>query len=153
MAMIIEKKVNQTGMLTADITEALMQRIQAIPAFTGLGIKEVQFKPGFCSAVFPRNKNLDGIFESFHGGLLTTAADTAACFAIMTQTGADSWLTTTDLNVRFLRACLTDVRAEATVIKLGKQLCPVAVNLYDEENQLVAVAQVTYMRLNGRPVR
>jgi uncharacterized protein (TIGR00369 family) len=140
-------------MLTVDNYQPLIERLQTIPAFTGLGIKDLQFNPGYCSAVFPRNKALDGIFESYHGGLLTTAADTVACFAIMTQTGADSWLTTTDLNVRFLRACLTDVRAEATVIKLGKQLCPVSVNLYDDNNQLVAVAQVTYMRLSGRPAR
>jgi uncharacterized protein (TIGR00369 family) len=131
----------------------LLDRIQTIPAYTGLGVQAIQFAPGFCSAVFPRNPSLDGIFESYHGGLLTTAADTVACFAIMTQTGADSWLTTTDLNVRFLRACLSNVRADATVIKLGKQLCPVSVNLYDNNNTLVAVAQVTYMRLPGRPTR
>jgi uncharacterized protein (TIGR00369 family) len=130
---------------------ALLQRIQAIPVFNGLGVTIVSFAPGECVAVIPRHEHLDGIFDSYHGGMLTTAADTIACFAVMTQTGADSWLTTTDLNVRFLRACLTDVTVKARVIKVGKLLCPVAVDLLDADGQLVAVAQVTFMRLNGQP--
>jgi uncharacterized protein (TIGR00369 family) len=139
--------------LAPNEAQALLTRLQTIPAFNGLGIQQVVFKPGFCQAVVPRQPQLDGIFESYHGGMLATAADTIACFAIMTQTGPDSWLTTTDLNIRFLNACLTSVRVEAQVIKLGRQLCPVAVNLFDDNNTLVAVAQVTYMRLNGAPKR
>jgi uncharacterized protein (TIGR00369 family) len=133
--------------------QPLLERLCTIPAFAGLGIREIEFAPGRCCATVPRQKQLDGIFESYHGGMLATAADTIACFAIMTQTGADSWLTTTDLNIRFLRACLSDVRVEADVIKLGRQLCPVGVNLLDSDNKLVAIAQVTYMRLSKRPER
>ncbi|MCH9025378.1 MAG: PaaI family thioesterase, partial [candidate division Zixibacteria bacterium] len=37
-----------------------------------------------------------------------TLADSAACFAIMTQTGPDQPLTTTDMNIRFLAPCLPE---------------------------------------------
>jgi uncharacterized protein (TIGR00369 family) len=103
---------------------------------------------GECLLRMKHDPTTDGIFEAFHGGLLTTAADTVACFAIMTHFGPDLILTTTDLNVRFLSACLSDVFAYAQVIKLGKTLCVVAVDLYDESHKLVAVAQVTYMLLD-----
>jgi uncharacterized protein (TIGR00369 family) len=82
-----------------------------------------------------------------------TIADSAACFAILTLTGADQMLTTTDMNIRFLAPCLTDVRARARVIKRGRTLCPVAVDLFDANGTLVAIAQVNYMLLNGMPSR
>lgn len=56
------------------------------------------------------------------------------------------------MNIRFLAPCLTDVTARAQVIKFGRTLCPVAVELFDEGGTLVAVAQVTYMLL-GRKTR
>lgn len=82
-----------------------------------------------------------------------TLADSAACFAIMTRTGPDEILTTTDMNIRFLAPCLTDATAVARVIKLGKTLCPVSVDVLDVAGTLVAVAQVTYMRLPRIPPR
>jgi len=40
------------------------------------------------------------------------------------------------------------VTAKARVIKFGRTLCPVAVDLFDAKGQQVAVAQVNYMLLN-----
>jgi uncharacterized protein (TIGR00369 family) len=88
------------------------------------------------------------VFESFHGGLLMTIADSTACFAILTRTGPDTKLTTTDMNIRFLAPCLTAVTAKAKVVKFGRTLCPVAVDLYDQQEQHVATAQVTYILLS-----
>lgn len=108
---------------------------------------------GFCRITVPYEKKYDGIFHSFHGGLLMTVADSAACFAIMTRIGTDVVLTTTDMNIRFLGPCLSDVTAEAKVIKFGRTLCPVAIDLFDAKSQKVAVAQVTYIRLDKMPSR
>ncbi len=126
---------------------ALLARIQRIPIVATLGLEIVRFSDGTCVSRTPRSLKYDGVFESFHGGLLMTIADSTACFAILTRTGPDTRLTTTDMNIRFLAACLTDVTAEAKVIKFGRTLCPVAVDLFDETGQQVAVAQVTYMLL------
>ena len=80
-----------------------------------------------------------------------TVADSTACFAIFTKTGPDIRLTTTDMNIRFLAPCLTDVTAKARVIKFGRTLCPVAVDLFDSEKKHVAVAQVNYILLDQLP--
>ena len=101
----------------------------------------------------PHDRRYDGIFDSLHGGILMTLADSIACFAIMTLTGPDEVLTTTDMNIRFLAPCLSDVTVVADVIKLGKTLCPVAVDLFDAKGTKVAVAQVNYMRLSKMPKR
>jgi uncharacterized protein (TIGR00369 family) len=134
--------------MNPDQESALLTRINRIPIVTTLGLEIVRFGDGFCEMRMPRSLKYDGVFDSFHGGLLMTIADSTACFAILTRAGADTRLTTTDMNIRFLAPCLTDATAKARVIKFGRTLCPVAVDLFDADGQPVAVAQVTYMLLN-----
>jgi acyl-coenzyme A thioesterase PaaI-like protein len=55
----------------------------------------------------------------------------------------------TDMNIRFLAPCLTDVTARARLIKFGRTLCPVAVDLFDEDGRQVAVAQVNYILIDS----
>ena len=133
--------------------EALLKRVRRIPIFETLDMRIEEFSEGHCKAVVPHDLRYDGVFESFHGGLLMTVADSIACFAIMTQTGPDEPLTTTDMNIRFLAPCFTDVTVVARVIKYGRTLCPVAIDLFDANGTQVAVAQVTYMRLGKMPDR
>ena len=134
-------------MLEDGLKQRIIERAREIPIFDQIGLQILELTTGRCVAQAAHNAAFDGIFESFHGGMLMTVADTIACFAIMTQTGPDIRVATTDMNIRFLAPCLTDVRAEARVIKLGKTLCPVQVDLYDLNNRHVAVAQVNYILL------
>jgi uncharacterized protein (TIGR00369 family) len=140
-------------MLEQGRIDEILERIRPIPIVQTLRMRFDEFDTGFCKLSVPHERGYDGIYESFHGGLLMTAADSAACFAIMTHTGPDEVLTTTDMNIRFLAPCLSDVTAEARVVKLGRTLCPVAVDLFDADGKQVAVAQVTYMRLDRMPRR
>lgn len=130
--------------------EVINERIKQIPIFKTLDFHIDAYDEGFCRATVPYDKKYTGIYGSFHGGLLTTVADSIAALAILTQTGIDQPLTTTDLTVRFLAPCLTDVTCEARVIKLGRTLCPVDVQLFDTNGVRVAVAQVTYLRLDKK---
>ena len=59
---------------------------------------------------------------------------------------ADAVVTTTEMNIRFLAACRTDITADARVIQFGSTLCPVAVSLFDLNGTELAIAQVTYIR-------
>lgn len=134
--------------LSADFEAALLKRVYAIPIMETLQIKVLSIAEGFCETRLPRKLDYDGVFESFHGGLLMTLADTTACYAILTQAGVDTQLTTTDMNIRFLAPCRTDAVARARVIKLGRTLCPVAVDIFDTNENQVAVAQVSYFLIN-----
>ncbi len=136
-------------MLSSDLKEAILRRITQIPIVDTLQIRIISLSDGYCEAMAPRKSGYDGVFESFHGGLLMTLADSTACFAIFTKTGPDVRLTTTDMSIRFLAPCLSDAFARAEVIKVGRTLCPVTVNLFDSHNKQVALAQVTYMLLNS----
>ena len=133
--------------------ESIRARMTEIPAFETLGVRIISFGEGTCKAIVPKDDRYDGIFKSYHGGMLMTAADTIACLAIMTLIGGDCHVATTDMSIRCLAPCLSDVTVEARVIKLGKSLCPVHVDLFDDAGTLVAVAQVSYMRLKSAPKR
>lgn len=51
------------------------------------------------------------------------------------------------MNIRFLAPCLTDLIVRAKVIKFGRTLSPMAIDLNDENEKHVAVAQVNYFVL------
>jgi len=129
---------------------AILDRVQKIPIFHTLRMRVDELGEGFCRATVPYDRKFDGVFDSFHGGLLMTVADSVACFAVMTMTGPDEPMTTTDMNIRFLAPCRSDLTAEARVIKLGRTLCPLAIDLFDAAGVRVAVAQVNYIRLGPR---
>ena len=140
-------------MWTSEREAALRKRVLEIPISRTLGFVFEEFGEGFCRMRVPFDRGYEGVFQSLHGGILMTAADSAACFAILTRVDPDTVLTTTDMNIRFLAPCLTAATIEARVIKLGKTLCPVAVDLFDDSRKLVAVAQVAYIRLDRMPRR
>ena len=140
-------------MITPEKQSAILARIQKIPIFSTLRMGDVVLDAGVAEMTVPRQVIYDGVFESFHGGILMTVADSVACFAVLTQTPDEQVMTTTDMNIRFLAPCLSDVRAKARVIKFGRVMCPVAVELFDAAGKLVAVAQVNYMLLDKLPKR
>jgi uncharacterized protein (TIGR00369 family) len=146
------ERKNESMEIASEKKKEILDRIKKIPIVDTLKIKIISLTDGYCETQVPRKLSYDGVFKSFHGGLLMTIADSTACFAIFTKTGPSVTLTTTDMNIRFLAPCLTDVTAKAKVIKIGKTLCPVSIDLFDEANRQVAVAQVNYMLLKNSPM-
>jgi uncharacterized protein (TIGR00369 family) len=135
--------------LSPEFKNDILTEINKIPIVETLEMQIASLTEGHCEVKVQRKPSYDGVAKSFHGGLLTTIADSAACFAIFTKTGPFIKLTTTDMNIRFLAPCLTDVTVKANVIKFGRTLCPVAIDLYDANEKHVAVAQVNYFLINS----
>ena len=129
------------------IEAAIRERMGSIPIFSSLGFSDVRLGIGAFAATVARQHEFDGIFDSFHGGMLMTAADSAAAIVALTVWGGDARITTTDMNIRFLAPARSDVYLLAEAIKRGRTLLPVAANMWRDDGTLVAVAQVTYMRL------
>jgi len=133
--------------LSPEIEMSIRKRMDTIPIFRTLGFSEVHLGRGSFESIVPRKSEYDGIFECFHGGLLMTIADSAAAIAVLTVCGSESRIATTDMNIRFLAPTHTEVKVCARVIKAGKTLIPVSANLWDAKANLVAIAQVTYLKL------
>ncbi len=138
--------------LSPELKSDILTEINKIPIVDTLKIQITSLADGYCETKVQRKLNYDGVFKSFHGGLLMTIADSTACFAIFTKTGPFVKLTTTDMNIRFLSPCLSDVTVKAKVIKLGRTMCPVSVDLYDTSKKHVAVAQVNYILIDSLPI-
>jgi uncharacterized protein (TIGR00369 family) len=133
--------------LAPELDALVRERMQRIPIFKFLGLSHVRLGVGALECTVARNKEHDGIFDSFHGGLLMTAADSVAAICALTIWGAESRITTTDMSIRFLAPARSDVKLFAQAIKAGRTLIPVTANFWRDDGALVAVAQVTYMRL------
>ena len=138
-------------MILPDIKQGLHQCLATVPILKTLGFRLLECDVGFVRVVVPRSDRHNGLQPTFHGGIMTTVADCTAWLAITTKLGADAHLTTSDIHVRFLAPCFSDVTAEARVIKFGRTLCPVEVQLFDSSGTQVATAQVTYFRLKTAP--
>jgi uncharacterized protein (TIGR00369 family) len=138
--------------LSPEYKNDVLEVINKIPIVDTLEMKIISLTEGRCETRVQRKPGYDGVAKSFHGGLMMTVADSAACFAIFTKTGPHIKLTTTDMNIRFLAPCYTDLTVKARVIKLGRTMCPVSVDLYDATGKHVAVAQVNYMLIGNLPI-
>ncbi len=138
------------------LTEAeiarLWQRARDVPISTTLGFEFVSVARGVCTLAWTRDRRYDGIFRSMHGGLMMTLADSAAAFALLTVIDADSRVTTTEMNIRFMAPVRGRVVAQARVLKAGRSLCPIVVDLVDGAGTMVAHAGMTYMRLGREPL-
>ena len=125
----------------------ILDRIRAIPITNGLKFSIDGMERGACALSMDRDRAFDGIFETIHGGLLMTLADSAAAFAILTIAGADAKMATTEMSIRFLAPARDRAIARAKVLKCGKRMAFCEARIEDATEALLAHATVTYMIL------
>jgi len=129
----------------------ITERALAIPLARTFGIRVARLERGECDLELADRRDLDGIFESLHGGILATLADSAIAFAMLTLTGPDARLTTLEFNIRFLAPCRETVVARSRVVRAGNTVLTGHVDLVGRESgTLFAVCGLTYMRLRTR---
>ncbi|WP_435195151.1 PaaI family thioesterase [Natronomonas sp. EA1] len=89
-----------------------------------------------------------------HGGITATVIDTASGFALRTTFDEPdgAMLTTTDLNVRYVRPAKQAVRVEAEVVRAGKTMGVTESTVtteYEGEEKVVATGGTTYRLFRG----
>lgn len=136
-------------MIDARRMQAILEKSRSAPCVGALGLDLLEFDEGYCKLLARHDPRFDGVLPGFHGGMLANVADCVAWFAIVTQTGPDEVLLTTDLALRYLNPCMTDAIAVGHVIKLGRTLCPVQIEITDTNGQPVATGQVCYIRVSN----
>jgi uncharacterized protein (TIGR00369 family) len=86
---------------------------------------------------------------TMHGGVTAAVIDTASGFALRSTLAdpSDANLTTTDLNVRYVRPVRSDLRVEADVVRSGRTMgvteCEATVE-HNGERKVVATGGTTY---------
>ena len=113
-----------------------------------LGIEFDEATRGAVKMHMDAREDLRQVSDVLHGGSIASLVDTAAAFAVITMLEPDQRATTSDLTIHYLRPVGSgSVAAEARVLRSGRRLSVVTVNVFDKAQALVATAVTTYIRL------
>ena len=111
-----------------------------------LGLRVEEVRPDFCRMRLPFRPAVRTAGETVHGGALATLIDSAGVVAAWSNvTDAPSRGATANLSVSFMAAAQAiDVFAEARVIRRGRSLVFVDIDVTDARGQPVAKGLLTY---------
>lgn len=83
-----------------------------------------------------------------HGGAIASLIDTASAFAVLTQIDVNERVTTTDLTIHYLRPITSGrMTASARIVRAGRRLFVLSVEVTNDTNALVATAVTTYIKV------
>ena len=120
------------------------------PATKTLGIKILELSEGRSLVemmVDPKHHNMSA---TMHGGIMADIADAAMGIAIATTISPEEDFTTMEMNVSFYRPHIKGaLRAEGTVAKRGKRVAFAEAVLTNEDKQIVAKANGTWLFLTA----
>lgn len=121
-----------------------------MPANKIFGLRVLEINPGYAHIHVPFKQDFIGDFMQgrWHGGILASIADTAGGVAGATclQSPQDR-LNTIDMRIDYLHAAAVsqDIDAKAQVIKNGKTIIKVDIQLFqNQDREPVAVARCVY---------
>jgi uncharacterized protein (TIGR00369 family) len=112
-----------------------------------IGVELVERGEGYARCRLPVAEGVrGGVAGSVHGGVLSSMVDIVTLAAISSVVRPDEQMAgTADLNISFLRPALgSAVIAEGRVLKKGRTLAVVDVDITDGEGRLVAKGRVSY---------
>ena len=112
-----------------------------------LGVELEERSPGYARVRLPMSERVrGGVAGSVHGGVLSALADITTLAAMQGMfTGGERAAGTAELSVSYLRPALgAYVDAEARVLKKGRTLAVIDVDMKDPDGRLVAKARVSY---------
>jgi uncharacterized protein (TIGR00369 family) len=142
-------------MTKTDLTEAELARVQELfgrvryAKFLGIELSEVS--RGLVTMHLEAREELRQVNDVLHGGSIASLIDTAAAFAVITVLDAGQSATTSDLTIHFLRPVDSGrITATARVLRSGRRLVVVTVDVLDHSRSLISTAVTTYLRLSLR---
>jgi uncharacterized protein (TIGR00369 family) len=139
-------------MSQAQLTDEALLRLHdsfaQVPFAHLLGLELGDLEPGAATIHLALRDDLKRNRGLLHGGVTASLIDTAAAFAAMTLLEPGQATTTVDLTIHYLRP-LTEGRAmaRARVLRAGRRVLVISVDVFAESEVLVATALTTYLRL------
>lgn len=132
-----------------DYEQLTLTRSEKHPFLKFLGMKIDWIREGEAQCSLPVRDAFHNPIGSVHGGVLYALADTACGCAAVSYDGHD--MTTVEGSLHFLRAAINveTLFARAKVIKKGKRLVTVRVEVLDENERLLDDGTFTFFDLNA----
>jgi uncharacterized protein (TIGR00369 family) len=134
--------------LTPDEEKRIREAFERVPFAHLLRIELGQMKRGAATLHLEVRDELRQNNGVVHGGVIASIVDTAAAFAILTFLEPGQTTTTVDLTIHYLRP-LTSGRLtiEARVLRAGRRILTIIVDVLDENKALAATALTSFIRL------
>ena len=134
--------------LTEDERQRVEQAFADVPFAKLLGIEVVEMERGVAVLRLDVRDELRQNNGIIHGGVTASLIDTASAFAILTMLEPNQTTTTVDLTIHYLRPLVKgQAQARARVLRAGRRVIVVAVDVLNEAETLAATALTTYIRL------
>jgi uncharacterized protein (TIGR00369 family) len=124
----------------------------AVPYAKFLGLQLGEVRQGEVSIHLDIRDELKQNQGVVHGGAIASLIDTASAFAVLTQIDPVERVTTTDLTIHYLRPAITGrMVATARIIRGGRRLFVLSVDVHDSAAALIATAVTTYIKIDKNP--
>ncbi len=134
--------------LTVAEAERLRQTLEDVPFARLLGIKLLEAARGAVTLQMEARDDLKQNQGLLHGGATASLIDTSSAFAVMTLLAQGETATTVDLTIHYLVPLFEGrATAHARVLRAGRRLLVLSVEVFDQAESLAATAITTYLRL------
>ena len=136
------------------LDEVRLNRIReafaSVPYARLIGLELGEMKPGEANLHLDIRDELKQNQGVVHGGAVASLIDTAAAFAVVTRLEPDERVTTTDLTIHYLRPITSGrLTATARIVRGGRRLFVLSVQVTNDHEVLVATAVTGYIRLQN----
>ena len=131
----------------------LMQEYRKVidknPYVADMGIEILNVEKGYVRTRVRKSKHLENIYGDMHGGCLYTIADNMAGVAAGSY---GYYVMTVNGSIQYLRAARDTeyIYCEANVVKQGKTISSVHVEITDDRGTLLNTAEFTYFNLREK---
>ena len=134
-----------------ELTEAERSRLREafarVPFICFLGFKLGELNRGAATLELDLRPELTQTEGLMHGGAIASLLDTAAAFAVITLLEPGQKTSTVDLTIHYLRPITSgQITAHARVLRAGKRLVTVAIDVTDQSGTLISTALTTYAK-------
>jgi uncharacterized protein (TIGR00369 family) len=120
----------------------------SVPYARFLGLQLGEFRDGEVSIQLEVREELKQNQGVVHGGAIASLIDTASAFAVLTRIETTERVTTTDLTIHYLRPVISGrITATARIVRGGRRLFVLSVDVTNDGNELVATAVTTYIKI------
>jgi uncharacterized protein (TIGR00369 family) len=127
----------------------LREAITRVPYAQLLGIEFEDASRGTATLSMSARPDLERFGSIMHGGALASLADSASAFAVLSTLDGSEQTVTVDLTLHYLRpATGGKLTAHARVLRAGRRVATVSVEILNESGALVVTALTTYLKLS-----
>lgn len=129
--------------------QRLREILKGIPYVQLLGIELEEIERGSATMRLELREELKRNGGITHGGVIASLIDTASAFAVMSQLEPGKGTTTIDLTIQYLRPLTQgQTRAHARVLRAGRRVAVVSIDVLDDAQRLAATALTSYLILS-----